>query len=130
MDWAICQPRIRFDIRAEREECERLFNHQARVLQDRLVRRGLTDRTRQRAVPEWKKICQTKAQKRRLLYQARVLSWAKRRDTTMRTKIVCESLLGEVPRAKEGPNVLGPRNFLMCPYIRRSGFETQPAPTR
>jgi len=40
MDWAIYQPRIRFDIRAEREECERLFNHQARVLQDRLVRRA------------------------------------------------------------------------------------------
>jgi hypothetical protein len=40
MDWANYQPRIRFDIRAEREECERLFKHAARVLQDRLVRRA------------------------------------------------------------------------------------------
>jgi len=55
MDWATYEPRIRFDIRAEREECERLFKHQARVLQDRLVRRGRTDRTRQHAIPEWEK---------------------------------------------------------------------------
>ena len=40
MDWAVNQPRIRFDIRAEREEYERLFKHPARALQDRLVRRG------------------------------------------------------------------------------------------
>jgi hypothetical protein len=77
MDWAILQPRIRFDIRAEREECERLFKHQARALQDRLVRRGRTDRTRQHAIPGWEKVYQTEAQDRRLLYQARVLSWGK-----------------------------------------------------
>ncbi len=62
---------MRFDIRAEREERER---HQARVLQDRLVRRGRTDRTRQHAMPEWEKIYQTEAQEHRLLHQARVLS--------------------------------------------------------
>jgi hypothetical protein len=68
MDWAIYQPRIRFDVRAEREECERLFKHQARALQDRLVRWGRTDRTRQHAIPEWEKVYQTEAQERRLLY--------------------------------------------------------------
>jgi hypothetical protein len=77
MDWAHYETRIRFDIRAEREECERLFNHQARVLQDRLVRRSRTDRTRQHAIPEWEKVHQTEAQERRLLHQARVLSWGK-----------------------------------------------------
>jgi len=77
MDWAIYQPRIRFDVRAEREECERLFKHQARALQDRLVRRSRTDRTRQHAIPDWEKVYQTAAQERRLLYQARVLSCGK-----------------------------------------------------
>ena len=77
MDWAHYQPRIRFDIRAEREEYERLFNHQARVLQDRLVRRGHTDRTRQHAIPGWERVFQTQAHERRLLHQARVLSWGR-----------------------------------------------------
>jgi len=77
MDWATYEPRIRFDIRAEREEGERLFGHQARVLQDRLVRRGHTDRTRRHAIPEWEKIHQLEEQERRLLYRARVLSWGK-----------------------------------------------------
>jgi hypothetical protein len=80
MDWAIYQPRIRFDIRAEREECERLFQHPARALQDRLVRRGHTDRTRPHAIPEWEKLYQTESQERRLLYQARVLSWGKEKQ--------------------------------------------------
>jgi len=77
MDWATHEPQIRFDIRAEREECEQLFRHQARALQDRIVRRGRTDRTRQHAIPEWEKFYQTEAQERRLLHQARVLSWGK-----------------------------------------------------
>jgi len=55
MDWATYEPRVRFDIRAEPEECERLFRHQARVLQDRLVRRGRTDRTRQHVCQSGKK---------------------------------------------------------------------------
>ena len=42
MDWAFHESQIRFDIRAEREEYERLFQHPARVLQDRLVRRKST----------------------------------------------------------------------------------------
>jgi len=43
MGWAVHQSQIRFDVRAaERLEYERLFNHQARVLQDRLARRGRT----------------------------------------------------------------------------------------
>jgi hypothetical protein len=75
--WANYQPWARFDIRTEREECERLFNLQARVLQDRLARRGRTDRTKQPAIPEWKRVFQTHAQERRLLHQARVLSWGK-----------------------------------------------------
>ena len=77
MDWAIYQPRIRFDPRAEREECERLIAHSARILQDRLARRGHTDRTRQHAIPEWEKVHQIVANERRLLHQARVLSWGK-----------------------------------------------------
>jgi hypothetical protein len=77
MDWAVYQPRIRFDIRTEREEYERLFNHPARVLQDRLARRGGGDRTKKHDIPEWEKACQTEIQVRRLLYQARVLSWGK-----------------------------------------------------
>jgi hypothetical protein len=80
MNWAIYRPQIRFDIRAEREEYELLFNHQARVLQDRLVRRGHTDRTRKHAIPEWEKVHQTQAQERRLLSQARVLSWGKEKS--------------------------------------------------
>jgi hypothetical protein len=77
MDWAHHESQFRFDIRAEREECERLFRHQARVLQDRMVRRGRTDRTKRRATSEWEKLYQIEAQERRLLYQARVLSWGK-----------------------------------------------------
>jgi hypothetical protein len=77
MDWAVHQPAIRFDIRAERAEYERLFNHQARVLQDRLSRRGRTDRTKQIPLAEWEKIYQAQARERKLLYQARVLGWGK-----------------------------------------------------
>ena len=77
MDWAVHQPQVRFDIRAERAEYKYLFRHQARVLQDRLVRRGRTDRTKTHAIPEWEKIYQIEARERRLLYQARVLGWGK-----------------------------------------------------
>ena len=77
MDWAVNQPRIRFDVRAEREEYERLFKHPARALQDRLVRRGGGDRTEKHDIPEWEKTYQTVAQARRLLRQARVLGWGK-----------------------------------------------------
>jgi hypothetical protein len=77
MDWVVYQPRIRFDICAEREEYEWLFKHPARALQDRLVRRCRTDRTRKHAIPEWEKIYQIEAQERRLLHQARVLGWGK-----------------------------------------------------
>jgi hypothetical protein len=84
--WAIHAPQLRFDVRGEREEYERLFKHPARVLQDRLARRGRTDRTRQHAIPEWEKTYQKEAQERRLLYQARVLSWAKRRPIISRTR--------------------------------------------
>jgi len=77
MDWALHQSQGRFDIRAEREEYAHLFQHQARVLQDRLARRGHTDRTRHPAMPEWEKLFQTQARNRRLLHQARVLGWGK-----------------------------------------------------
>lgn len=80
MDWALHQNRVRFDIRAEREEYERLFRHEARVLQDRMARRGRTDRTRQPATPEWEKVCMAAMQERRLLHQARVLSWGKQKQ--------------------------------------------------
>lgn len=77
MDWALHQPRIRFDIRAERQEYERLFNHQASVLQLRMVRRGQCDRTKKLSTPEWEKVYQVHALERRVPHQARVLSWGK-----------------------------------------------------
>ncbi len=80
MDWALHQSRFRFDIRAEREEYERLFNHQARVLQDRMVHRGHSDRTKKHAIPDWEKVFQIQAQERRVPHQARVLSWGKEKS--------------------------------------------------
>jgi hypothetical protein len=80
MNWAHHQPQVRFDIRAEREEYERLFSHQARVLQDRLARRGGGDRTRKHGTPEWEKVYQTAAHERRVLHQARVLGWGKEKN--------------------------------------------------
>ena len=77
MDWALHQTQVRFDIRAERAEYERLFQHSARVLQDRMVRRGHTDRTRKHSMPEWEKVFQLRARQERVLHQARVLSWGK-----------------------------------------------------
>lgn len=77
MDWALHQTQVRFDIRVEREEYERLFRHQARVLQDRLVRLGGGDRCKEIPVAEWERVYQKEAQARRLLYQARVLGWGK-----------------------------------------------------
>ena len=77
MDWAFHESQIRFDIRAEREEYERLFKHPARVLQDRLARCGGGDRTRQPAIPDWKKVYLKAVEQRRLQHQARVLSWGK-----------------------------------------------------
>jgi len=76
-DSAIYRPQVRFDTRAEREEYERLFTHPARVLEDRMLRRSRTDRTRKPDVPEWEKVYQEQAQERRLLSQARVLGWGK-----------------------------------------------------
>jgi hypothetical protein len=77
MDWAIYQSQFRFDIQAERRECEHLLMQQARVLQDRLVRRSRTDRTKKHAIPEWEKLYQTEAREHRLLHQASTLSWGK-----------------------------------------------------
>ena len=77
MDWALHQQQVRFDIRAERAEYEYLFKHQARVLQDRLPRRGGGDRTKEIPIAEWEKVYRKEAQARRLLHQARVLAWGK-----------------------------------------------------
>jgi len=55
MDWALHQSQVRFDARAERAEYELLFNHHARVLQDRLVRLGGGDRTKEIPVTEWER---------------------------------------------------------------------------
>jgi len=79
MDWALHQPEIRFDTRAERAEYERLFQHPARVLQDRLARLGGGDRTKEIPTAEWQKLYQKEAQERRLLYQARLLGWGKQK---------------------------------------------------
>jgi len=80
MDWAHHEPQFRFDIRAEREESEQLCLHQARVLQDRMVRRTRTDRTKHPATPEWEKVYRKEARERRSLHQARVLSWGKEKQ--------------------------------------------------
>jgi len=85
MDWALHQTEVRFDIRAERAEYERLFRHQARVLQDRLARLGGGDRTKEIPVSEWQKVYQKEVQERRLLYQGRVLGWVRKKDTISRT---------------------------------------------
>jgi hypothetical protein len=77
MDWAHHQPQVRFDIRAERAEYEYLFAHPARVLQDRLARRGGADRTKEIPVAEWERVYRKEAQAQRLLHQARVLNWGK-----------------------------------------------------
>lgn len=80
MDWVHHAPQVRFDIRAEREEYERLFQHPARVLQDRLARCGGGDRTRRPGTPEWKKVFLKQAEERQLVHQARVLSWGKEKS--------------------------------------------------
>jgi hypothetical protein len=77
MDWAFHESQIRFDIRAERAEYERLFRHSARVLQDRLARLGGGDRTKEIPVAEWERLYQKEAYARRLLHQARVLGWGR-----------------------------------------------------
>jgi hypothetical protein len=79
MDWALHQPELRFDIRAERAEYERLFRHPAGVLQDRLVRLGGGDRTMEIPIAEWQRLYQREAQARRLLHHARVLGWGKQK---------------------------------------------------
>jgi hypothetical protein len=68
---------VRFDIRAERAEYEYLFNHQAKVLQDRLVRLGGGDRTKEIPIAEWERVYRREAQARHLLHQARVLGWGR-----------------------------------------------------
>lgn len=80
MDWALHQPEMRFDIRAERAEYERLFRHPARVLQDRLVRLGGGDRTKEIPIAEWERVYQREAQARKLLHQARLLGWGKEKN--------------------------------------------------
>ena len=77
MDWAVHQPQVRFDIRAERAEYEFLFKHAAKVLQDRAARRGGGDRTKEIPVAEWERVYEKEVQARRLLHQARVLGWGK-----------------------------------------------------
>ena len=67
----------RFDVRAERAEYVYLFKHSARVLQDRLARLGSGDRTKEIPVAEWERVYRKEAEERRLLHQARVLSWGK-----------------------------------------------------
>ena len=80
MDWALHENRFRFEVRAERDECKRLFQHQARALQDRMVRRGHTDRTRHPAMTEWEKVERAAKQEHRSLHQARVLGWGKQKQ--------------------------------------------------
>jgi len=80
MNRAFHESQIRFDIRLEREEYERLFQHPARALQDRLARRGGGDRTKYPAMPEWKKVHLKEMEQRRIVHQARVLAWGKEKS--------------------------------------------------
>ena len=80
MNWAFHESQIRFDVRAEREEYERLFQHPARALQDRLARCGGGDRTKRPAMPEWKKVYLKQIEQQRLLHQARVLGWGREKS--------------------------------------------------
>jgi hypothetical protein len=80
MHWALHQPQVRFDARAERAEYEHLFNHQARVLQDRLVRLGGGDRTKEIPMTDWEREHQRDIQARKLLSQARVLGWGREKS--------------------------------------------------
>jgi hypothetical protein len=77
MDRAFHESQVRFDIRTEREDYERLFKQPATVLQDRLARCGGGDRTRRPAIPEWKKLYLKEVEERRLLHQVRDLGWGK-----------------------------------------------------
>jgi hypothetical protein len=85
MDWAVRQPQVRSDIRAERAEYEYLFKHAARVLQDRAVRRVGGHRTKEIPITEWERAHEKEAQAWRLLHQARVLSWGKGSSSTTLT---------------------------------------------
>jgi len=80
MDWAFHESQIRFDIRRERDEYQRLFQHPARVLQDRLARCGGGDRTRPIGTPEWERVYRKESEERRRLHQARVLAWGKQKN--------------------------------------------------
>ena len=80
MDSVLNQQQVRFDIRAERTECEYLFRHPARVLQDRLARPGGGDRTKEIPIAEWERVYRKEAQARILLHQARVLGWGKEKS--------------------------------------------------
>ena len=86
MDWAFHESQIRFDIRAERAEYERLFKHPARVLHDRLVRRGGGDRTRRPATPEWEKGYLEEAEQRRLLQSSKSPRLGQREDILLRAQ--------------------------------------------
>jgi hypothetical protein len=76
MDWAFHESQMLFGMRAEREDGERLFKHQTRVLQNSACAGG-GNRTKRPVTPEWKKVYVSEAEQQRLLHQARVLGWGK-----------------------------------------------------
>ncbi|HKU26078.1 MAG TPA: hypothetical protein VJQ54_11440 [Candidatus Sulfotelmatobacter sp.] len=80
MDSGVRQPQVRFDARAERAEYQYLFEHPARVLQDRLARLGGGDRSKQIGIPEWKRVYLREEQDRKLLHQARALGWGREKQ--------------------------------------------------
>jgi hypothetical protein len=84
MDWTFHESQIRFDIRAEREEYARQFQHPARVLQDRLARCAGGDRTRKPAIPEWKKAICKKRNSEGCCFKQEYSAGAKRRDIITR----------------------------------------------
>jgi hypothetical protein len=92
MDWAIYQPRIRFDAHAERAEYEWLFNHHARVLQDRLVRRRNTDRTKHHAIPEWEKLYQAEARAHRFTASGESPKLGQREEVLLRPQAILTEL--------------------------------------
>ena len=80
MDWGLHQSQVRFDIRAERAEYEYLVAHPAIALQDRLARRGGGDRTKEIPIAEWERVYQKQTREKKVLHQARVLSWGREKQ--------------------------------------------------
>jgi hypothetical protein len=91
MDWAIHQTEVRFDIRAERAEYEYLFNHPARVLQDRLARLGAATRLKKFLYQSGKEPTEKRHKQADCFIRQEYLAGEKRKAITSRKKALTES---------------------------------------